>query len=81
MTSDMLAERARGLPEESILEIASYIDFLKFRIQIVGNRMGIHENVKDVSKRIGIAKGEVLYDPEYNIDEEDVDFLNIFEVL
>ena len=53
------------------------LNMLKRLIREQQNKNEVH----DVSRRIGIARGENLYSADYDIDEEDAKILEMFEVL
>lgn len=66
----------KRLTREELNMAVSYISFLE-----TTREQQNRNEVPDVSRRIGIARDENLYAADYDIDEEDAEILDMFEVL
>lgn len=64
------------MPEENLRVL---VNFMQIFIQS-NNKPEVH-SAKKTSKRIGIAEGEELYAPDYDIDEYNEEIAKLFEVV
>ena len=66
MTYEALAEKAKGLPEEQLLEIEHYIDFLKFKLRHQS------DTAQKANRKLGWFKNDLKYiADDFDVTPED----------
>lgn len=71
-------EIIQGMPEENLKVL---VNFMKIFIQSDNKPLTATHSAKKISKRIGIAEGEELYAPDYDIDEYNGEIAKMFGVM
>lgn len=71
-------EIIEGMPEENLRVL---VNFMQIFIQSNNKMLPETHSAKKVSKRIGIAEGEELYAPDYDIDEYNEEIAKLFGVV
>ncbi|WP_276951451.1 hypothetical protein [Acetatifactor muris] len=66
------------MPEENLKVL---VNFMQIFVQSKSKSLSAAHSVKRASKRIGIAEGEELYAPDYDIDECNGEIAKMFGVV
>ncbi|MCI8798458.1 MAG: hypothetical protein HFH88_01425 [Lachnospiraceae bacterium] len=66
------------MPEENLKVL---VNFMQIFVQSKNKPLPAAHSVKKASKRIGIAEGEELYAPDYDIDECNGEIAKMFGVV
>lgn len=75
---EQVMEIIEEMPEENLKVL---VNFMQIFVQRDDKPLTAVRSVKKASKRIGIAEGEELYAPDYDIDEYNGEIAKMFGVV